>query len=33
MEKPGFVIGNIAKGKDLWNRQEEIRDIRRAVGP
>lgn len=27
MEGPGFVIGNIAKGKDLWDRQVEIRNI------
>ena len=27
MEGPGFVMGNIAKGKDLWDRDEEIRNI------
>ncbi len=31
MEKPSFVIGNIAKGKDLWNRHEEIKIIWKAL--
>ncbi|RJQ49195.1 MAG: hypothetical protein C4538_02580 [Nitrospiraceae bacterium] len=31
MEGPGFVIGNIAKGKDLWDRHEEIKSIWRAL--
>ena len=31
MEKPGFVIGNIAKGKDLWDRQKEMKTIWKAV--
>ncbi|MEK6528326.1 MAG: hypothetical protein AABZ36_05555 [Nitrospirota bacterium] len=31
MEGPGFVIGNIAKGKDLWDRQEEIKNIWNAL--
>lgn len=31
MDGPGFVIGNIAKGKDLWNRQEEINAIWKAL--
>ncbi|MEW6410587.1 MAG: hypothetical protein AB1488_10855 [Nitrospirota bacterium] len=31
MENPSFVIGNIAKGKDLWNRHEEIKNIWKAL--
>jgi len=31
MEKPGFVIGNIAKGKDLWDRGKLISDIWKAL--
>ncbi len=31
MEGPGFVIGNIAKGNDLWDRQEEINGIVKAL--
>lgn len=31
MEGPGFVIGNIAKGSDLWDRHEEIRNIINAL--
>jgi len=31
MEEPGFVIGNIAKGKDLWDRQEAIKSIWKAL--
>ncbi|MBI3815020.1 MAG: hypothetical protein HY279_11245, partial [Nitrospinae bacterium] len=31
MEGPGFVIGNIAKGNDLWDRQEEIKGIMKAL--
>ncbi len=31
MEGPGFVIGNIAKGSDLWDRQEEIKNITHAL--
>ncbi len=31
MEGPGFVIGNIAKGRDLWDRQSEIKAIRKAL--
>ncbi|MEW6214818.1 MAG: hypothetical protein AB1478_06375, partial [Nitrospirota bacterium] len=31
IEGPSFVIGNIAKGEDLWNRQEEIESIWRAL--
>ncbi len=31
MERPGFVIGNIAKGKDLWDRKHEINSIWKAL--
>jgi hypothetical protein len=31
MEGPGFVIGNIAKGSDLWDRHEEIKNITNAL--
>lgn len=32
MDGPGFVIGNIAKGRDLWDRQYEIETIWKALG-
>lgn len=32
MEGPSFVIGNIAKGKDLWDRDYEISTIQHALG-
>ncbi len=31
MEGPSFVIGNFAKGKDLWDREQEINSIRKAL--
>lgn len=31
MDAPGFVIGNIAKGKDLWDRADEIGTIWKAL--
>ncbi len=31
MGEPGFVIGNIAKGADLWDRENEIELITRAL--
>ncbi len=31
MDGPSFVIGNIAKGRDLWDRQEEIKATWKAL--
>lgn len=31
MEGPGFIIGNIAKGQDLWDRRDEIASIWKAL--
>lgn len=31
MDGPSFVIGNIAKGKDLWDRQNEVKTIWKAL--
>jgi hypothetical protein len=31
MGNPGFVIGNIARGEDFWNRDEELEAIWRAL--